>query len=115
MIRIITIGIYLKMTGSEYERLAFELRDKSFANPFAFEAGVLHGSSLLFNAMIVAFSFIFPYALSNWPTEYAKAYFVAGALGIAATTILWLSYRSRAKEIIRVAEERFGSTGDRLR
>jgi hypothetical protein len=39
MIRIITIGVYLKMTGSEYERLAFELRDKSFANPFAFEAG----------------------------------------------------------------------------
>jgi|HubBroStandDraft_6_1064221.scaffolds.fasta_scaffold555517_2 hypothetical protein len=80
MIRIITIGIYLKVTGSEYERLAFELRDKSFANPFAFEAGVLHGSSLIFNVMIVALSLIFPYALSNWPTAYSKAYCVAGAL-----------------------------------
>jgi hypothetical protein len=66
MIRIITIGIYLKLTGSEYERLAFELCDKSFANAFAFEAGVLHGSTLSFNVMSVAFSLIFPYALSNW-------------------------------------------------
>jgi energy-converting hydrogenase Eha subunit C len=105
MIRIITIGIYLKISGSRYEQLAFELRDRTFANPFAFEAGVLHGSSLFFNIIIVALGFIFPHALSNWPSEYGQAYAVSGVLGIVATIILWMTYRSRAKEITRVAQE----------
>jgi pilus assembly protein TadC len=109
MIRVITIGLYLKMSGNQYERYTFELRDRSFASPFAFEAGVLHGSSLIFNLIIVALGFIFPVSLSNWPQSYGLAYAVAGLSGILATIVLAMSYRSRVKEITRVAQEVFRS------
>src|SRR5271165_2912328 len=53
MIRIITIGIYLKLSGNRYERFAFEVREKSATSPFVFEVVALHGSSLVFNVIIL--------------------------------------------------------------
>jgi hypothetical protein len=104
MIRIITIGIYLKRSGNAYEKFVFAVRDRTATNPFVFEAVALHGSSMVFNIIIVALGFTLPQGPGNWPPGYLTAYIVAGVLGIVATAFSWLLYTSRAREVIRVAE-----------
>jgi len=102
MIRIIMIGIYLKNLGNAYEKFVFEARERTGTNPFVFEAVALHGSSLVFNIIIVGLGFALP--PNDWPQNYLNAYIVSGRLGIVATILLWVWYNTRAKEIIRVAE-----------
>jgi len=101
MIRIIMIGIYLKKVGNAYETFVFEARERTGSNPFVFEAVALHGSSLVFNIIIVGLGFALP---DDWPPKYLTAYIMSGTLGIVVTVLLWVWYTSRAKEIIRVAE-----------
>jgi len=104
MIRIIMIGIYLKKVGNAYETFVFEARERTGTNPFVFEAVALHGSSLVFNIIIVGLGFALPDSPNDWPPKYLTAYIMSGTLGIVVTLLLWVWYTSRAKEIIRVAE-----------
>jgi hypothetical protein len=104
MIRIIMIGIYLKTIGNGYEAFVFEVRERKGANPFVFEALALHGSSLVFNIIIVVIAFVLPEGADNWPANYLSAYRMSGGLGIVATLLLWGWYNNRAQEIVRVAE-----------
>ena len=53
MIRIITIGAYLRERGDKYEAYTFTLREKSGQSPYIFEVTALHGSSLVFDAIIL--------------------------------------------------------------
>ncbi|MDB5344083.1 MAG: hypothetical protein JWP89_2460 [Schlesneria sp.] len=105
MIRILTIGIFLKLSGNQYERFVFEVRKLSAANPFVFEAVALHGSSLVFNIIILGLGF--GLQGPNWPQHLLMAYMVAGGLGVGATVLLWVQYASRAKEVVREAELAF--------
>jgi hypothetical protein len=56
MIRIVTIGTYLKKIGSEYESFVFLTRERR-ANPFVFETAALFGASLVFNLVLIGVSF----------------------------------------------------------
>jgi len=107
MTRIITIGFYLKESGNVYEQFAFEVRYKTAANPFIFEAVVLHGSSLVFNAIILVLCLVFPQTLPNWPSAYTTAYALAGLLGIIATLWVLMMYKMRLKEVRDAAETFF--------
>jgi hypothetical protein len=105
MIRIITIGLYLKIQGNKYESYIGEIRERSKTNPFIFEVGALHGSSLLFNIIVVGLGFALPKGPDNWPEQYLTAYVVAGVLGIVWTIFLWTKYTFRVREVSRLAEE----------
>jgi hypothetical protein len=100
MIRAITIGLYLKVRGNHYEKYISMVRERSGANPFVFEAVALHGSSMVFNAIIVVLGFTLP--AGSWPL---KAYLVSGILGMFATVTLWVLYVIRAREVSQVAEQ----------
>jgi len=106
MIRIMTIGIYLKESGDAYEKFVFAVRNTTGARPYVFEPIALHGSSIAFNAIIIALGFTLPVGDGNWPSSDLTAYIVTGALGIVTTVFFWTWYTSRVKEIIRVAKER---------
>jgi hypothetical protein len=105
MIRIITIGLYLKIQGNNYESYVGQIRERSKANPFIFEVGALHGSSLLFNIIVVGLGFALPKGPDNWPEQYLTAYVVAGMLGIVWTIFLWMIYTFRVNEVDRLAKE----------
>jgi hypothetical protein len=105
MIRIITIGLYLKIQGNKYETYIGEIRERSKTNPFIFEVGALHGSSLLFNVIVVGLGFALPRGPDNWPEQYLTAYVVAGVLGIVCTIFLWMIYTFRVNEVDRLAKE----------
>ncbi len=92
MIRIVTIGTYLQKIGSEYEAFVFLTRERG-ANPFFFETLALHGSSLVFDSVLIAFSFAAP---SDWPR---KAYVFSGSLGLFVTVIAWMLYTFRARRV----------------
>ena len=113
MIRIITIGAYLKQSGSHYEQFAFEIRNKTYTNPFVFEAVVLHGSSLVFNIIILGLAFALLFALPKWPPAYMVAYAVAGILGIVVTIFSWVKYTMLAQGVVREAEKFFSSKENR--
>ncbi len=85
MIRIMTIGNYLKESGDAYEQFVFAVRNTTGASPYVFEAIALHGSSVAFNAIIVALGFTLPHGAGNWPSNYLTAYIVTGAFGIVTT------------------------------
>jgi hypothetical protein len=104
MIRILTIGIYLKNSGDPYEKFVFGVREKTATNPFVFEAVAMLVSSGVFDATIVALGFALPKGPGNWPSEYLAAYIVSGVLGIVATIAFWLMHSSRTREVIRVGE-----------
>lgn len=107
MIRIVTIGIYLKMSGNRYEQFAFKVRYTTNANPFIFEAVVLHGSSVAFNLIILGLGFVFPHTLTHWQSTYTTAYAVAGVLGLMVTVFSWVMYTMRAREVTNLAKEFF--------
>ena len=99
MIRIVTIGVYLRRHGSEYENFVFLTREKG-ANPYIFETAALHGSSIVFNLVLIGISF------STIATAWAKpAYLWGGILGIFVTLIAWILYTSRARRVAQIALE----------
>lgn len=104
MIRILTIGIYLKKSGDAYEQFVFRIRERTVTNPFVFEAVAILVSSGTFNAVIVVLGFTLPKGPGNWPSEYLTAYIVAGVLGLVATFGFWLMHSSRMREILHAAE-----------
>jgi hypothetical protein len=104
MIRIITIGLYLRFTGNRYELFTFEVRARSSTNPFVFEAATLHGSSAVFNIIIIVLGFILPL----WPVappQLQAAYLVAGIVGLGFSIGTWFMYGSRASNLQQVARE----------
>jgi hypothetical protein len=105
MIRIITIGIYLKTAGDSYEKFVFTMRDLTSTSPFVFEVFALHGSSLAFNVIVIALGFTLPEGPNGWPSEYLSAYMVSGILGIGATVLFWSWFTTRWREIARYAEK----------
>jgi hypothetical protein len=106
MLRILTIGIYLKKSGDPYETFVFDVREKTATNPFVFEAVAMLVSSGVFNATVVALGFALPSkGPGTWRSEYLTAYIVSGVLGIVATIAFWLMHSSRMREIVRVARE----------
>jgi len=109
MIRIITIGLYLKIQGTKYESYIGQIRERSKTNPFIFEVGALHGSSLFFNMIVVGLGFALPKGPDNWPEQYLTAYVVAGVLGIVWTIFLWMIYTFRVREVDRLAKEMLGA------
>jgi hypothetical protein len=103
MIRIMTIGVYLKESGDAYEKFVFAVRNTTGASPYIFEPIALHSSSIAFNVIIIALGFALR-RNGNWPSSYLNAYVLTGTLGIVTTVFFWTWYTSRVKEIIRVAE-----------
>jgi hypothetical protein len=99
MIRVMTIGIYLRMAGDPYETFVFRVREKSWANPFIFEASALHGSSLIFNLLIIFASILIDFKKIPWPDWCANAFLASGILGIIWTVVLCFAYLLRVKEI----------------
>ena len=94
MIRIIIIGSYLKAKGNDYERFVFNIRQAKITGPYVFEAVALHGSSLVFNIIIVVLGFCSKEDL-RWP------YIGTGAAGVVITCVLWLWYTVRARDVAR--------------
>jgi hypothetical protein len=113
MIRVLTIGVYLKLTGDPYEKFVFAMRAESATNPFVFETFALHGSSSLFNALLFLLGaglYVRDLIEKKAGTEYfVTAYIVASLLGFVFSIILWLLYNHRQKEVIREAKGYFGS------
>jgi hypothetical protein len=99
MIRIVTIGTYLKKTGSEYESFVFLTRERG-ANPFVFETAALHGSSFVFNITLIGISFIG--IAADWVQ---KAYFVGGVLGVFVAAFSWSFYTKRARRVFELAQD----------
>ena len=105
MIRVITIGIYLKIYGNNYERYVFAVRLRSGANPFVFEAVALHGSSIVFNAIIILLGLTLSQAFGHsWLRPWLNPVTVSGVLGIAVTVLLWIIYVIRAQGVIDLAD-----------
>lgn len=98
MIRIVTIGTYLKRIGSEYENFVFLAR-KRRANPFVFETAALFGSSLVFN--FVLFGISFTGVATDWLRQ---AYVLSGLLGIAVAVFSWIFFTMRARRIFELAQ-----------
>lgn len=98
MIRIVTIGTYLKKIGSDYEGFVFFTRAKG-ANPFIFETAALHGSSFVFNLVLIAISF------SDIAVSWIRTvYCLGGVSGLIVTAISWVSYAKRARRIEDLAQ-----------
>jgi hypothetical protein len=108
MVRVITIGLFLKHAGDEYEEFVFAARTTSAADPFVFEAIALHGSSIAFNLAVGILGFALPggEAAGQWPSKYLTAYVASGGVGLAVTVFLWLWYTTRLKDIRHIAETR---------
>lgn len=99
MIRIVTIGTYLMKIGSDYEKFVFLTRQRG-ANPFVFETAALHGSSLVFNLVLIGISF------TDVATAWVrKAYFLGGTVGIFVAVISWMLYSMRARRVFELAQE----------
>lgn len=111
MIRIITVGTYLRIRGDDYESYVGQIRNLSRTNPFIFEVGALHGSSLFFNLIVIGLGYALPDGPDGWPRQYRDAYVTAGLIGIAWTVILWVIYSRRVKQVERLAETAL-STGN---
>jgi hypothetical protein len=103
MIRILTIGIYLRERGDRYEIYTFTLREKSGRDPYIFEVVALHGSSIAFDLIIILAGFvsIFTHILS---VAVSVTLIFSGLVGVIWTLLLFYLYRSRQKEVIRLAE-----------
>jgi hypothetical protein len=99
MIRIVTIGTYLKKIGSEYESFVFLTRERG-ANPFIFETAALHGSSFVFNFVLIGISFTDIATL--W---IQKAYLLGGVLGLVVAIFSWVFYTMRVKRVTELARE----------
>jgi hypothetical protein len=102
MIRIITIGLYLRFSGNRYEEFTFDVRGRSTTDPFVFEAFALHGSSAVFNVILIVLGFVL--GGPGAPPQLQAAYLCAGGLGLGAAIVAWFLYGSRARELQRVAE-----------
>lgn len=100
MIRIVTIGTFLRRSGNEYEGFVFETR-RTNANPFIFETAALHGSSFVFNAVLIGLSFAD--VAEAW---ISKAYLLSGILGLVVTALAWVFYAMRAGRIYDVSSKR---------
>ena len=105
MIRIIAIGAYLRERGDKYETYTFTLRERSGKSPYIFEATALHGSSLVFDAIIIIVGFASISTNQFLPISVSIAYIVSGTFGFFLTIILFLLYNSRQKEVISHAKE----------
>ena len=99
MLRIITIGAYLKSTGDPYETLMFSLRDQSGKNPFVFESRALQGSSIIFNFILVVVGFIMLAWSNSWDLQHKVGYIITGFLGIGFSAYLILVYPSLVDRI----------------
>ena len=100
MIRVITIGTYLKLSGNRYERFVFQIRDKGAANPFVFEETASYVSSLFINVIIFLFGiFILVFGLVA-PRWYGMVYAVLAFLGFLVTLRLRCIYKSRSQEVM---------------
>ena len=98
MIRIVTIGAYLKKIGNEYENFVFLTRQTG-ANPFIFETAALHGSSFVFNLVLIGISF------TNISTIWVqKAYLLGGVLGLVVAAFSWVLYTMRAQRVRALAQ-----------
>ena len=83
VLRIATIGAYLRKAGIEYEKFVFDCA-KSDANPFIFQTTALYGSSIVFNLVLVGMSFI-PLA-ADWIRQ---AYLLGGLSGLVIGIFSW--------------------------
>ncbi len=97
MLRIRTIGTYLKKSGDSYEDFVSGTRNQG-VNPFIFEIIALHGSSIIFNLVLISLSYV---GLTKEWIE--KSYLLGGVLGLFITILSWLLYTVRAKQISDLA------------
>jgi len=104
MIRIITIGLYLKISGNSYEEFVFAVRERGAANPFVLEGFALHGSSIVFNIIVIVLGFTLPQPAGIEPSKALAAYVLSGGLGVVTTVFLWFWYNNRTREVGRLAE-----------
>jgi hypothetical protein len=123
MVRVRTIGAFLKETGSDYEKFVSEVRQRTGANPYGFETLALHGSSFLLNVLLLGLGFVaFCVHLASssaatsgaqslsassfeWVPGVLVAYMIAGAAGLGATAVFISLYRARNKDIDQFARE----------
>jgi hypothetical protein len=105
MIRIITIGAYLRERGDRYEDYTFRLREKSGQNPYIFEATALHGSSLAFDLIILATGFVSLFTKKYLSSPVAITFIFCALAGVLWTGLLFVLYGSRQREVVRFAKE----------
>jgi uncharacterized membrane protein (DUF485 family) len=105
MIRIVTIGMYLRGRHDKYETYTFELRERSGKNPYVFEVSALHGSSLAFDITVLVAGFVCIFARKFLSEPISIALIVCGLLGIFCTIVLIVIYTSRYREVDRLARE----------
>jgi hypothetical protein len=113
MIRIVTIGAYLRERGDPYEGYTFAFRERSGQNPYIFEVTALHGSSLAFDMIIFVIGFIslaFP-TLLIMPV--AAAFICCGLVGSLWTAFIFVLYNYRQREVVRLAKNIFSSLNAR--
>jgi hypothetical protein len=95
MIRIIVIGEFLRKNNDDkYEQF---VHDKKYANPFMFEVFALHGSSIVFNGILIILGFALP--KGQWSQNYLNGYIAMGFFGIFATVISFIVYNQRVNKI----------------
>jgi len=91
MMRVLTIGIYLKTSCNPYEHFVFQLRDElKRTNPFTFELMALYGSSLLINFIILLLGLALRLDLSQLSSR-PLVYSAAAVIGV--TVIIFVLYR----------------------
>jgi hypothetical protein len=106
MIRIITIGAYLRERGDKYEVYTFTLRERSWQSPYIFEVTALHGSSLAFDVIILVAGFVSIFTKHYFLSFPVSITFIfCGLAGIVWTGFLFFLYGSRQREVLRLAKE----------
>jgi hypothetical protein len=106
MIRIVTIGAYLRERGDRYEDYTFTLRERSGKSPYIFEAIALHASSLVFDLLLLGTGFVSLYNhkfISSLPVSIT--FIFCGFLGVVWTVSLFALYSSRQREVTRLSKE----------
>lgn len=70
-----------------------------------FAAVALHGSSIVFNAIVILLGLTLPQAFDHyWRRPWLNPATVSGILGIGVTALLWIIYVIRAQGLIDLAD-----------
>jgi hypothetical protein len=114
MMRIDTIGNFLRVSGSAYERFVDKVRNSKGVNLYLFEGMALHGSSIIFNGGLLGLGSVLLYKLYKrdaslpyaWKEYVIIGYIVGGFVGTVFTAIVFRIYTFKSREVGRIADKK---------
>ncbi len=101
ILRIATIGAYLRKTGSKYEQFVLSATEKG-ATPFSFQISALYGSSIAFNLILIGLSFT--HLSADWIRH---AYIFGGLSGLIIGIFSWTLCRMKLYRLEQLSEKQY--------